>query len=98
MSEMKSAPGAAPGDASLQTQPAAGPPVSATAALSATALPAAKAQDVTLKIQAVWSEDSVLHEFAMDYVNIVNTIGAGRVRLEMLPRGAVVSRSGDLQG
>jgi len=40
-----------------------------------------KAHDVTLKIQAVWSEDSVLHEFAMDYVDIVNTIGAGRVRL-----------------
>jgi TRAP-type mannitol/chloroaromatic compound transport system substrate-binding protein len=57
-----------------------------------------KAPDVTLKIQAVWSEDSVLHEFAMDYVNIVNTIGAGRVRLEMLPRGAVVSRGGDLYG
>ena len=57
-----------------------------------------RTQDVTLKLQAVWSEDSVLHEFAMDYVNIVNTIGAGRVRLEMLPRGAVVSRGADLQG
>lgn len=55
-------------------------------------------QDVTLRMQAVWSEDSVLHEFAMDYVHIVNTIGAGRVRLEMLPRGSVVSRGGDLQG
>lgn len=58
----------------------------------------ANSENVTLKIQAVWSEDSVLHEFALDYVNIVNTIAAGRMRLEMLPRGAVVSRGGDLQG
>jgi TRAP-type mannitol/chloroaromatic compound transport system substrate-binding protein len=57
-----------------------------------------KTQDVTLKLQAVWNEDSVLHEFAMDYVDIVNTIAAGRVRIEVLPRGAVVSRGGDLQG
>lgn len=69
-----------------------------TAAAALTMPSLAKTQDVTLKLQAVWSENSVLHEFAVDYVNIVNTIAAGRVRLEMLPRGAVVSRGGDLQG
>ena len=51
----------------------------------------ARAQDkVTLKFQSTWPAKDIFHEFAADYVGKVNAMGTGRLKLELLPAGAVV--------
>ncbi len=64
------------------------------AAATATAILAApnvsRAQTVTLRFQSTWPQRDIFHEFAQDYVNRVNAMGGGRLRLELLAAGAVV--------
>jgi TRAP-type mannitol/chloroaromatic compound transport system substrate-binding protein len=49
-----------------------------------------RAQTVTWRFQSTWPQRDIFHEFAADYVNRVNTISGGRLRLELLAAGAVV--------
>ncbi|GMU24978.1 MAG: hypothetical protein AMXMBFR13_50490 [Phycisphaerae bacterium] len=51
----------------------------------------ARAQDViVLKFQSTWPQKDIFHEFAQDYVNKVNEMSGGRLRLDLLAAGAVV--------
>jgi TRAP-type mannitol/chloroaromatic compound transport system substrate-binding protein len=49
-----------------------------------------RAQTVTLNFQSTWPARDIFHEFAQDYVNKVNELAGGRLRLNLLPAGAVV--------
>jgi len=49
-----------------------------------------RAQTVTLNFQSTWPSRDIFHEYAQDYVNKVNELGGGRLRLNLLPSGAVV--------
>jgi TRAP-type mannitol/chloroaromatic compound transport system substrate-binding protein len=50
----------------------------------------ARAQDVTVfKFQSTWPSKDIFHEFASDYVTRVNDMTGGRLKLELLPAGAV---------
>lgn len=49
-----------------------------------------RAQTVTLRFQSTWPQRDIFHEFANDFVTRVNTMAGGRLRMELLPAGAVV--------
>ena len=49
-----------------------------------------RAQTTTLRFQSTWPSRDIQQEFAQDYVNRVNRMGGGRLRLELLAAGAVV--------
>jgi TRAP-type mannitol/chloroaromatic compound transport system substrate-binding protein len=49
-----------------------------------------RAQTNVLRFQSTWPQRDIFHEFAQDYVNRVNRMAGGRLRLELLPAGAVV--------
>jgi TRAP-type mannitol/chloroaromatic compound transport system substrate-binding protein len=66
---------------------------SAAAAAGATALAfpmVSHAQTVTLNFQSTWPARDIFHEYAADYVAKVNELAGGRLRLNLLPAGAVV--------
>lgn len=50
-----------------------------------------RAQTVTWRFQSTWPARDIFHEYAADYVKRVNEMGGGRLRLELLPAGAVVA-------
>lgn len=55
----------------------------------------AKAQTpIVFKFQSTWPTKDIFHEFAADYVKKVNEMAAGRLRLDLLPAGAVVGAFG----
>ncbi|WP_337876959.1 TRAP transporter substrate-binding protein [Elioraea sp.] len=62
--------------------------VAATSALAAPQV--SRAQTVTWRFQSTWPARDIFHEYAADYVKRVNEMGGGRLRLELLPAGAVV--------
>jgi TRAP-type mannitol/chloroaromatic compound transport system substrate-binding protein len=49
-----------------------------------------RAQTTTLRFQSTWPQRDIFHEFAGDYVTRANTLAGGRLRIELLPAGAVV--------
>jgi TRAP-type mannitol/chloroaromatic compound transport system substrate-binding protein len=50
----------------------------------------ARAQDATVfKFQSTWPSKDIFHEYAQDYVSRVNEMSGGRLKLELLPAGAV---------
>jgi TRAP-type mannitol/chloroaromatic compound transport system substrate-binding protein len=49
-----------------------------------------RAQTVTWRFQSTWPARDIFHEFAGDFVSRVNSMAGGRLRLELLPAGAVV--------
>jgi TRAP-type mannitol/chloroaromatic compound transport system substrate-binding protein len=49
-----------------------------------------RAQTTTMKYQSTWPTKDIFHEFAQDYAKRVNDMTGGRVRLDVLPAGAVV--------
>lgn len=49
-----------------------------------------RAQTVTLRFQSTWPQRDIFHEYAQDYVNRVNAMSGGRLKLELLAAGAVV--------
>jgi TRAP-type mannitol/chloroaromatic compound transport system substrate-binding protein len=49
-----------------------------------------RAQTVTFKFQSTWPAKDIFHEYAADYVTRVNDMGGGRIKLDLLPAGAVV--------
>jgi TRAP-type mannitol/chloroaromatic compound transport system substrate-binding protein len=60
-------------------------------AAGAVAMPqVSRAQTVTWKYQSTWPAKDIFHEFAIDYANKVNEMSGGRLKLEVLPAGAVV--------
>lgn len=49
-----------------------------------------RAQTTVLRFQSTWPQRDIFHEYAQDYVNRVNNMAGGRLRLELLAAGAVV--------
>ena len=49
-----------------------------------------RAQTMTLKMQTSWSAADIFHEMAQDYVNRVNEMAGGRLKIDLLVGGAVV--------
>jgi len=49
-----------------------------------------RAQTVTLKMQGAWGANDIFNEFAADYVQRVNDLGGGRMKIDYLVEGAVV--------
>jgi TRAP-type mannitol/chloroaromatic compound transport system substrate-binding protein len=49
-----------------------------------------RAQTVTIKFQSTWPAKDIFHEYAADYVTRVNEMAGGRLKLDLLPAGAVV--------
>jgi TRAP-type mannitol/chloroaromatic compound transport system substrate-binding protein len=65
--------------------------LAATAAAGTIAMPnVSRAQTVTWKYQSTWPTKDIFHEFAVDYANKVNEMSGGRLKLDVLPAGAVV--------
>jgi TRAP-type mannitol/chloroaromatic compound transport system substrate-binding protein len=63
-----------------------------TAAASATlGAPAVAANPVhRLRFQSVWPAKDIFHEFANDFARKVNDMSSGKLRIDMLPAGAIV--------
>lgn len=60
-------------------------------AAAAVAMPnVSRAQTVTWRFQSTWPARDIFHENAADYVRIVNELSGGRLKLDLLPAGAVV--------
>ena len=49
-----------------------------------------RAQTATLRFQSTWPAKDIFHEYAVDYARRVNEMGGGRLKLDVLPAGAVV--------
>jgi TRAP-type mannitol/chloroaromatic compound transport system substrate-binding protein len=66
----------------------------ATAGVGAAALAApnvARAQDpITMKWQSTWPAKDIFHEYALDFASKVNSMSGGRLKIDVLPSGAVV--------
>jgi TRAP-type mannitol/chloroaromatic compound transport system substrate-binding protein len=65
----------------------------ATGAAAAGALSApmiATAQTVAMRFQSTWPSKDIFHEYANDFAKKVNDMAAGRLKIEVLPAGAVV--------
>lgn len=59
---------------------------------SSLAAPAVLAQaPIVLKMQTSWSASNIWQEFAQDYVNRVEAMSGGRLKIDLLPAGAVVA-------
>lgn len=50
----------------------------------------AKAQAIAWKWQSTWPTKDIFHEYALDYAKKVNDMSGGRLKIEVLPAGAVV--------
>ena len=57
----------------------------ATAALAAPNI--SRAQTVSLKMQGAWAPQDILNEFAVDYVDRVNAMAGGRLKIDYLVGG-----------
>lgn len=65
--------------------------VAAAAAAGAVAMPnVSRAQTATLKMQGSWGAKDVFNEMAQDYVERVNKMAGGRLKIDYLVGGAVV--------
>jgi TRAP-type mannitol/chloroaromatic compound transport system substrate-binding protein len=63
--------------------------VAGTAGALATPMIAA-AQTVSLRFQSTWPAKDIFHEYANDFAKKVNDMAGGRLKIEVLPSGAVV--------
>jgi len=45
---------------------------------------------INLRFQSTWPTKDIFHEYALDFAKRVNDMSAGRLRIEVLPAGAVV--------
>lgn len=59
-------------------------------AASVAAPQVARAQTVTWKFQSTWPTKDIFHEFAQDYAKRVNEMSGGKLKLDVLPAGAIV--------
>ncbi len=63
----------------------------ATAGAGAMAAPMiASAQTVSLRFQSTWPSKDIFHEYASDFAKKINDMAGGRLKIEVLPAGAVV--------
>jgi TRAP-type mannitol/chloroaromatic compound transport system substrate-binding protein len=63
----------------------------ATAGTAALGFPmVSKAQTTTFRFQSTWPTKDIFHEYATDFAKKVNDMAGGRMRIEVLPAGAVV--------
>ena len=62
--------------------------VVATGALAAPMV--SKAQTVSMRFQSTWPAKDIFHEYANDFAKKVNDMAGGRLKIEVLPSGAVV--------
>jgi len=61
------------------------------AAAGALAVPAvATAQTTSFRFQSTWPSKDIFHEFALDFAKKVNDMAGGRLKIDVLPSGAVV--------
>lgn len=59
---------------------------------AALAAPAVLAQaPIVMKMQTSWSASNIWQDFAQDYVNRVEAMSGGRLKIDLLPAGAVVA-------
>ncbi len=64
---------------------------SAAVATTALAVPAvSRAQTATLRFQSTWPTKDIFHEYAQDFAKKVNDMAGARLKIEVLPSGAVV--------
>ncbi len=49
-----------------------------------------RAQTTTWNMQSGWPSGDIFHEFAQDFVNMVNDMAGGRLQINLLPAGSVV--------
>ncbi|MFQ5955739.1 MAG: TRAP transporter substrate-binding protein, partial [Kiloniellales bacterium] len=64
----------------------------AAGATAAIAMPnVSRAQTVTLKMQGSWAAADIFNEFATDYIQRVQEMGGGRLKIDYLVSGAVVA-------
>jgi TRAP-type mannitol/chloroaromatic compound transport system substrate-binding protein len=49
---------------------------------------------IVWRFQSTWPAKDIFHEYAQDYARRVNEMGGGRLRLDVLPAGAVVGAFG----
>lgn len=45
---------------------------------------------ITLRVQSTWPAKDIFHEYALDFAKKVNDMSGGRLKIEVLPSGAVV--------
>ena len=65
--------------------------ITGAAATGALAAPmVSKAQTVSFRFQSTWPAKDIFHEFANDFAKKVNDIAGARLKIEVLPAGAVV--------
>src|ERR1044071_1788657 len=65
----------------------------ATGSVAAGALAApmiSRAQTVSMRFQSTWPAKDIFHEYANDFAKKVNDMAGGRLKIEVLPSGAVV--------
>jgi TRAP-type mannitol/chloroaromatic compound transport system substrate-binding protein len=68
----------------------------ATGALAAPAV--SRAQTTSLRFQSTWPAKDIFHEYANDFAKKVNDMAGGRLKIEVLPSGAVVPAFQLLEG
>ena len=56
------------------------------------------AQTINLRFQSTWPAKDIFHEYALDFAKKVNDMAGGRVKIEVLPAGAVVGAFQLLEG
>jgi TRAP-type mannitol/chloroaromatic compound transport system substrate-binding protein len=56
------------------------------------------AQTVSLRFQSTWPAKDIFHEYANDFAKKVNDMAGGRLKIEVLPAGAVVPAFQLLEG
>jgi TRAP-type mannitol/chloroaromatic compound transport system substrate-binding protein len=49
-----------------------------------------RAQTTSLRFQSTWPTKDIFHEYALDFAKKVNDMAGGRLKIEVLPAGAVV--------
>ena len=62
--------------------------VAATGAMAAPMI--SHAQTTSLRFQSTWPSKDIFHEYASDFAKKVNDMAGGRLKIEVLPSGAVV--------
>ncbi len=50
---------------------------------------AAAQQPIVLRLQGAWSARDIFHEYALDFAKKINDMAGGRLRVDVLPAGAV---------
>ena len=71
----------------------------ATAGAGAMAAPmVSRAQTTSLRFQSTWPAKDIFHEYANDFAKKINEMAGGRLKIEVLPAGAVVPAFQLLEG